>query len=352
MLGLFACTAETTGTGETFMKPPATPDLPRPITEHDAGGDAVDTDPITAGERDAAPAGPTDCSLPGTYALAGDLEVSWEGTNLAGFLPVLAAGSGKLRIVTLLELTANAGSAHKQTKDYKASVRACEVVTPDFSSNTAGQFASPTGQPEFYGIAFADQVWEAPGMPRWETRVRAGCGQPGCIMESDSLNALIGLDLDDPTGSWPETRDDARLHFRDDDGDGNPGVTVTTRGPEGTSISGQPYTKPPVDLTLANRATQIMLGVRLETALTGSIQDCEHMDFRGSTTEVNARAITCTYATQTGAQHPCSEPSVFDSGQASFMDGNLPLWSVGAATWKAVRLADGADCAAARSAAR
>jgi hypothetical protein len=76
------------------------------------------------------------------------------------------------------------------------------------------------------------------------------------------------------------------------------------------------------------------------------------VQFQSTTTDVNARAATCRYATQSGVQLPCSEPTVLDSGQANFMDGNLPIWSVDAAHWKAVRLVDGADCAAARSAAQ
>lgn len=315
------CTAETAGTARGKA----------PLQTSDSGvaeGDSDEDDDQDPGDGDG-PKGEDDdsgtgCDLTGTYAMQADLNVTWKGTSIV-IVPVLDMGTGKLRITTRLTI-------ERKGNSYTGRVRACSTETPDFSSTTVG---------ERYAVRFPDPLWDAAGMPEWELPIAFDCSEPGCAARSETLHALLGVELDDPTGPWPENRRDPRLKYEDHDDDGNPGLTVNALN-DGT------YTYPPVILGAA-RATELMLAIRVTSLFDGTIVSCDRLEGDGPGTKVETRAAGCIQ----DDGNVCGDVDVppFVTSASTFLDENLPKWEVTKAAWTVVRLEDDADCQDVRDAA-
>jgi hypothetical protein len=284
------------------------------------------------GEPDAKAPG---CDLNGTYVLGAEADVDWEGTSLAGFIPVLAPGSGELHLVILLRIE------DKGDGRLEAVARACDVRVPDFASTTVG---------EKYAVIFPEQSWDAPSSPTWSLKLTSECNEPGCALESEQLDALVGADMDNPAGPWPSKRNARGLRFPDHDDDGYPGFTLLTLGPDDTDAAGEAYARPPVDVLTVERATKIMLGIRFRTRFVGVMDSCDTFTGDGPGTRIDTRAITCMRQNQLGVERECDVPSAGALGsQRDFVDGNLPAWRVLQTRWRGARIADDAGCAEARA---
>ncbi len=267
------------------------------------------------------------CNLTGTFGFLAELDVNWDGTSIAGFVPVIAPGAGKLTIFTLI-------SIEQTGTELRSQVKACGSEIPTFASDSIG---------ERYAARFRDAMWDKPMMPSWNLALRAECFDSGCSLASDTLHAQLGVDLDAPQAAWPTDRNAQGLRFPDHDGDGRPGLTLDM-------LKDTVFTYPPVNLASWSRAKEIMLGVRVTTLFDGVIDDCDHFTGVGPATKVETRAATCT-VDRVGAEVECTKTdSPFGTSEASFLDGNLPKWEVTAARWTGVRLADTATCVDARAA--
>jgi hypothetical protein len=289
-------------------------------------------DPATAvpAEADASTPDDTSCAIEGRFALRADLAVSWLGSSLAGAIPIIDPGTGGISFVVLAEIS---GSGSER----KAIVRNCDAQTPDFVSTTAG---IGTATPQSYGVTFETAMWDAADMPRWPTTVSLACETTGCAIKFARVAALLGLTLADPNQAWPEKANDPAFLWKDHDEDGELGLTVPTLGPTAQTDKGLPYSHPPVGLLFSDVATKLALGMRVMAAFEGVLKDCDHLSGAVPMTHVDARVRACTKA----ASGACS------SEEAEFIDGNLPIWTVTNGTFSGVRLADDADCKAARAA--
>ncbi|MFT3922769.1 MAG: hypothetical protein QM778_09560 [Myxococcales bacterium] len=215
---------------------------------------------------------------------------------------------------------------------YRGHVRACSTETPDFSSSTMG---------ELYAVRFPEELWDADTMPEWELPIEVDCLEPGCALKSDMLHALLGVDLPDPTGTWPESRKDTQLTYPDHDDDGSPGLTVD-------AVNSAPYSWPPVAVfPTVVRARQLMLGIRVTSMFDGTLDTCDRFEGKGPGTLVQTRAASCIQ----DSGDVCGSNDTFSTSQATFLDENLPKWTVESTNWTVVRLDDDADCADVRNAA-
>lgn len=317
---LSGCSAVTGGT--------APANKPNDLGENPIRGDGDAEDPGVDGDAGESQGDGDDtaggCDLTGTYAMEADIDVTWMGTSIV-VVPILDSGNGKLRITTKLEI-ARAGDR------YLGRVRACSTETPDFSSSTVG---------ERYAVRFPEELWDGPDMPEWELPIQTDCNEAGCALKTETLHAVLGVDLQTPEGTWPTTWRDPRLQYRDHDGDGQPGLTVNA-----LNVGG--YTYPPVVLIPTVRAVQLMLAIRVTTAFDGTIASCDRFEGNGPGTAVETRAASC----RQDDGNPCGTiDTPFSTSAGTFLDENLPKWVVKQAKWTVVRLKDDATCADVRSAA-
>lgn len=265
-------------------------------------------------ETGSAPA-PDPCPLSGTYALRLDLDVHWNGTTLFGIVPIVLPGDGRIAVQTSIDIADEAG--------HPVTVRACGAAIPDFGSVVG----------EVYGADFPDRVWEKL-RPRWSTHADFACAGVGCAFRAEPVVAQLGIELP-PGASWPSPRGTiAAALQRDDDQDGLPGVRIEMRGP----AQGATYKHPPTSFLLQQRVTEIQLALRFGVTLEGMIASCDIRSgtIDGATMEI--RALSCRLE---GGQ-PCSEQDL------SFIDDNLPVWTVRSASFTAARIPAGSACAAAR----
>lgn len=300
----------------------------------DAAADASAALADAASEpRDASPpadaAPPSSCALAGTYAALFDYDVNWQGTTLAGIVPLLRPGRGRVRIWSLLEV---------QESGVRSRVRGCGAELPDFASGNAQVGA------ELYASYFPEATWDAASMPRWNLAWTPSCLEPGCAIASDALAATLGARVG-PNSPWPGPNGSiAQLMLVDHDDDGEPGVTLLPRGPRESSASGFPYSQMPLNWRLNARATRLSMALQVGFRLEGKLESCDALAGTVREGRVENRVVGC-HGTAGDAGEAVCTPE-----QVRFADQNLPSWTVNAGAWRARRIADGASCADVRGA--
>lgn len=288
---------------------------------HDSG--VPDTGAVDAG---------LDCALTGAYALRFDFQVGWEGTALEGVIPVLAPGKGVLSIFASLDLRPDA-----KRKKGEAELAPCGAIIPDF---TAG---NNLYKGELYSVYIPEAAWESPQMPRWNVGWTSACEQPGCAFGSNSLLALLGARTVPPVPPATEST----LELADHDGDGLASVTLLARGPSAIAPSGKAYAYPPLIYPWA-RVRKMMLAIGVNGKLDGAVSGCGAISGTVTQAVIEQGAVACTGVVDangngTGAEQTCSADFV------TFLDDNMPHWTVTSASFKAQRISSLA-CAAVRAA--
>jgi hypothetical protein len=385
-LSLLACTLQTAGGRDSR-------DEPAPVVEADAetGGDAASTAPVAdaappgsgapdaaqlpgpdagpeldAGARDAsqlpddaspavvdaaedasavdaalppadasvAPDASTDCRLEGSFAVEVLFDVDWNGTTLAGIVPLLKAGSGRIRVSARLDLR---GGALRS----RALVTACGAVMPDF---TAGNWLVGT---EYYAGFIPEESWDKPAMPRWDLGWEVGCNQPGCSIATDLLVAVIGA-RSAAGDVWPgRTGPISAIMPLDHDADGDPAITLGSRDSDFRNPDGVAYELIPVTWTLATRSPRAFIPFRMTGEFHGKLDSCDALSGVVTNGGVEARCVGCVARNEGQTR----ERSCTDE-EADFLDANLPDWHVSGGTWRARRVPDDANCSAVRAALR
>lgn len=293
----------------------------------DAALDAASPDAGADGSADVN-VPPPDCDLAGIYALRVDFDVSWEGTAaLDGLVPILAPGTGVLTMFASVDMKPG------KKKKGSAEVAPCGTTIPDFE---AGQNLF---QGELYSAYVPDAAWESPGMPRWTVPWEAGCELTGCVFKAERLVALLGAR--NVPAVAPDTM--GTLALSDDDRDGQPSITFLMRGPDQLSPSGVPYTYPPL-ITPWARAHKLMLAIGLSAQFDGAISGCGQISGNVKLPQVEQGAVGCAgYTDGVTGEEAC------DAGYTSFINDNLPYWTVLGARFKAQRVAN-ATCSTVRAA--
>lgn len=288
-----------------------------PINASAAPGDASVanlSDASRPPERSGEPANHADqgCQLDGRYALRIAFNVTWLGTQFAGIVPIIEEGEGELGIDVLMELRTGANGID-------ALFRTCSSQLPEFVARLSR---------EHYQAYFDDAVWDSPAMPNYAGKLRVSCTKPGCTLTGEPLYALPGARLASVTDTWPA--DPSMGQWPDDDGNGELGVAARLLGPEQGN-----YAHPPLDLFSTRRVRDLMLGLRVGLGLDGSVDSCDALAGRTSAASIDTRAVGC---------HADSSPADCVARELSFLNDNLPVWTVREGSFKAQRLPPDADC--------
>lgn len=281
---------------------------------------------VDAGEVDAGPP----CSVAGNYAALVDFNVAWIPTTIGGVLPVLEGGAGSIRMFALARLDA-LGSAI---------IEPCGTTVPDFEgTDVVGG--------ELYGGDVPVAAWDAVTMPSFNTRWATFCNRPGCGYQGDEATFVIGARpvvaaaVWPPQGGWVSS---GQFEATDDDNDGQPGLTMITRGPPVTDAAGRPYAFPPVGVASFGRARKLHLAMSLRVKLMGTLETCDAIGGVSSAADVHVSAVGCTGVLEGEAEEKLCAPET-----AQFVDTNLPMWTVKSSSFKMKRLPPGGGCYTARA---
>ncbi len=270
------------------------------------------------------------CDLDMTLSAEVLFKVNWRGTTLAGIVPVLDGGSGNIRVVVRLDLRGGASSS------LRSLVTACDAAMPDFNASWL------IG--EVYAGLFPPKSWDEPTMPRWDLGWQVPCKEPGCMFSSDQIVATIGARAS-AQDVWPgRTGPISQIVPVDHDNDGLPAYTIVSANSSEQSASGKPYSEIPVSWTLGARSVTASIAFQLAGQFAGTIDDCETLTGNVMSGRIEARAVACVAQdSPNGGQYTCS------ADQASFLDENLPNWTVTGGTFRAKRVSPDADCEATRA---
>lgn len=275
------------------------------------------------------------CEIPGRYAVDLRLDVSWNDTSLAGIVPLLRRGTGQLHIMALVDVGPLSGSAPAESS--QGTLRTCGATLPDFA--TENLLVS-----EQYSVHFPDGTWDSPAMPTYPLSLRYGCTQPGCSLIVEQVVATYGAQGGQGV-AWPERSEGTTgLTLVDHDGDGYPGVSVLTRGPDEHDAFGTPYSHVPVSWTLNARALKIGVPLRVSVALSGKQVQCGLFTGAVGQATVDARAVACQAMPGSG-----SGSVECNANQVDFLDQNFPAWTVVGGSFQAVRVEPSVGCAGVRA---
>lgn len=325
LAALPACSVELGGTGPVATNDSAFPGTtgggdPRPVPEDpsvghphsDAGSsfsDPPDADlPASHGDAGTLPSG---CALDGRYAVKVSFDVTWFGTEFV-IVPIVEEGAGVLSFAVLMELETT-------PQGLQAHFKTCAASVPEFVATITR---------EHYQARFDTATWDSTTMPVFHGLFKTSCLEPGCAVTGDPIYALIGSQLPQPTAAWPTTP--AAGQWPDHDSDGQPGVAAHMLGASDGS-----YAYPPVDIFSVRRVRDLMLGMRVTLGLDGMLDSCDEL--HGSTPQgsIQTRAVGCQAVTR---PFPCT------ASELSFLNDNLPVWTVGKGQFQAKRVAPEADC--------
>jgi hypothetical protein len=272
------------------------------------------------------------CSLAGSFATELLFDVSWNQTTIAGIIPLLAAGTGKIRMTVRLDLGGTPESA-------SARLTACGATLPDFKASNA------LIGTENYAAHIPERAWEHTGMPHPAFGLSFGCMAPGCALTTDHVVATFGARTL-PDDVWPGRSGALKQIVPvDHDGDGHPAITFISRGENEKNPQGMSYMNIPVTWTLNARALEADIAFRITGMFNGKIEHCDLFSGVVSSGSVEARAVGCR------AQRDNAN-TTFDcaSDQSSFLDQNLPAWQVRGGAFRARRVSQDANCTAVRAA--
>lgn len=285
----------------------------------------------------------TECNPLGIFGARIDVDVAWGGRT-GGLVGLTDDGRGPITVHLKIEVKEIDGQM-----EITGSARPCSVELPQFFSTTLC---------ESYKPIFPNPIWESSKLPPIDITGRYSCLNPGCVLSIDAVTSLIGIDLPNPEAPWPLATETAAVTcaagkgdkcFSDHDDDGLPGLTINllTAGkvpsdlaPQTTTCNGDyTYYGAPLSASLGaltktvRRADRIHLGTR--TKLGGASvlgPECATGLGSGIAEFVQSRAWGCMVQEGTtddpwgtmkaGPNDACT------SGEAGFMDENLPIYDV------------------------
>lgn len=319
------------GFGSTGSAAPASSDaaaLPptSTITSPEAGtpvGATQTITPTSTAGNVAPPPPPDRCDGAGRYALKLSLDVAWDSTA-----SVIEAGRGRADLYALL----NVEHVDPQTHAVSASARVCGLDLPAFE--TAGGCAS-------YQFRFDDALWDRSALPELQLSGTYACDTTNCNLQFDPASYAVGLHLDDPSAPLPDAGVTTGLQFPDDDGDGQPGVTVDVVTQASTQMGDSECSYPsawmqptaPATTPTMNQAQmptwRSMLGARTQLmAAVGLGADCRVDRASGAVEELDLRAAGCGY--QPGSD-PNSANQMCAEEWRGAIDQSMPQYHVLAA---------------------
>jgi len=276
------------------------------------------------------------CEPTGIYAVRAEVDLSWGGYS--GPLFDITDDSRGLATIDL-KITID---SIESDNSFVASVEPCNVVLPPISNSIICEAYLPT---------FPHEIWDGGTVPPIPVEGEFSCLHPGCLVSIGPGTGSIGIELEDDDSAWP-TADEATTVtcpagwgedcYPDHDGDGYPGITVTTGsgeapGSEEKCASGYTMRATPLSANISviidtvYRTDRHHLGVRLRLGASGRLNDnCEATDVAGMAEFVQSRAIGCRiepgthdlFAWPAGQNDLCSE------AQLQFLNEALPVYDI------------------------
>jgi hypothetical protein len=155
---------------------------------------------------------------------------------------------------------------------------------------------------------------------------------------------LVGLGLTNPQATWPTSYNDPSITWRDDDGDGQPGITSFIPTTGRSSTCNLPYAALPIPSSGA-LATRIYGGNRSIANLSGTIVDCDTirgnlLGPKANLPQFDGHVIGCAK----------SDGSICTPAEITSLDsGGTGAEHISAARFSLVRVADTTTCAQVRA---
>jgi hypothetical protein len=291
-----------------------------------SGGTAPDGGSAgTGGSADAgAPAdAPPGSICPPQAMLTLAVKITMESTWPAG--TATSAGKGQIHLWNLTRLAATNGNLSGDE------TRSCGTALPEFSLNGAGQLV--TGGSKVH-VEIPHAVWDAPSIPKLQSRGRLAGWDPGSAFTIDGTIALIGMTTADVGGAWPNSY--TGVMTVDADGDGKPGFTAVPK-------AGSGYVQPPTGLGIfgsAPVADRLYLASRTVLSLEGKLSTCNDVAGTAKIMFFDSHVVGC----HVKNGNDCT------AGQTDFVDQSRTIYKIGSATFVAKKIPDNATCADARAA--
>ena len=280
---------------------------------HETTGEEVDPEIDASAGASPSASGTDACDLNGSSALKVSIDVSWAAGE------ALTAGSGTMDLWALLRATPSGDSL-------SVTLLPCGVTLPDFGSILA----------ETYGLVLPDALFDhsPPDVPATKTTVNlaAATADMGLMLPVEAT--LIGLTMPDPaTDPWPSSA--SAVAQVDMDKDGKPGVTAALK-------TGGAYRGLPVAVSLAPaRADALYMVLRSSVGVsTASIGGCSEASGIASVSKLDSHVVGC----HVEGGGDCT------ASQSNLVDANRPVYAVGSATFRAVRVDGAATCKDVRAA--
>jgi hypothetical protein len=267
--------------------------------------------------------GPPSSGCPALSSLTLSVHIIMDATWPAG--TATSAGSGKIHLWNLTKLAASNGNLSGDE------TRSCGTILPDFSLNGAGQLV--TGGSKVL-VEIPHSVWEAPTIPKLQSRGKLASWDVGSAFTIDNTIALFGLTMPDPLAAWPNSY--TAIMAVDADGDGKPGFLAMPR-------AGMGYVQPPTGLGLfgsAPSADKLYLSSRTVVSLEGKLTGCSEVAGTAKITFFDSHVVGC--HVKNGGE--CS------ASQTDFVDQSRTLYKITGASFTAKKIPDNASCADARAA--
>jgi hypothetical protein len=286
-----------------------------------ARADAGARGPDTGGSPGDAAAAPGGCPALANLTLAVHIvmNATWPSTSSG------AGGTDKIHVWNLTKVGVNG------TELSGDQTRTCGTQLPPFSLNGAGQLV--TGGRNVH-IEIPHTVWDAPSIPRLNSRGRLSGWNPGSSLTIDGTVALIGLTMNDPMAAWPDSY--SALQAVDADGDGKLGFTAVPKAATG-------FVQPPTGLGLfgsAPSADLVYIASRSVIGLDGMFTSCADLSGTARVAAFDSHVVGC--HVKGGGE--CS------ANQTDFVDQNRTIYRVTGATFTAKQVPETASCADVRAA--
>lgn len=253
------------------------------------------------------------CDLTGTWALKIVAPSTWSNATY------IRGGSGNH--VLWLRMTAT-----QSGNSVSESMIECGRSVPDFEASMVN---------ETYNFALMTSLFDhaPPYLPASTATLTLSNQSPGATISQPLTAFLMGTTMSNPTtATWPNAA--SGLTQVDMDGDGDPGVRLTYLGTGG-------YSHPRTAGTLgAARAVYPYVASRVVFSLQGTLSSCTQASGPATVTHVDVRIFGC----------ELESGSNCNGSQANFLDSNCVKYTIGSSTYQMVKVANGASCAAVRSA--
>jgi hypothetical protein len=278
----------------------------------------------------AAKTGECKAKAPGIYGMKTEVDVWYMDEN--NDPPIFDAGRGKIVIYfrgTLSDVCQDGSGG-------KALMHPCGTRLPGLYSDANSGVIQ---------IVFPDELWDKPGIPDYMTTGHTSGFGVGDILTVDKTAGLLGISLTDVNAPWPSYTDTVKFTcaggmmgagcFPDQDGDGNPGVTVNIQltgtppdpGYAPTLNNGWQFVAGPTSIAAAavgDGAKQVYIGLRTRLGGSGMIgSDCASGVGAADADDFESRAFACVM--KDGSK--CSETGG-DSDGIGFLDKNVPVFHV------------------------